>query len=106
MCSFSERETPIDCESCGTRAEIIFSASSFKASIGGAHGGRLIAPDVGPNSKTSKAYQKKMDDANSVYAGPGQHGSMTTNQREIFKQKQEKMDQGKTNFTTKTEVKV
>ena len=106
LCSYSEREEPTTCEACGSEARIIFSASSFKPSIDGAHGGRLIAPDVGPNSKTSKAYQKKMDDQNSVYAGPGQHGSMTANQRAVFKQKKEQMDQGKTNFTTSTEVKV
>ena len=106
MCSYAEREVPITCE-CGGEAGIIFSATSFKPSVGGAHGGRLIAPDVGPMSKSSRSYQKKMDDENSTYAGPGQHGSMTANQREVFKQRQKQMDTGKTNFTeTTSEVKV
>jgi len=107
LCSYSEREVPTTCEACGSEARIIFSASSFKPSIDGAHGGRLIAPDVGPMSTTSKAYEKKMDDSVSVYAGPGQHGSMTANQREVYKQRKESLDKGQTNFTdTNTEVKV
>tara|TARA_B110000285_G_scaffold106846_1_gene121556 strand:+ start:64 stop:417 length:354 start_codon:yes stop_codon:yes gene_type:complete len=99
MCSYTERETPIDCDECGSKAEIIFSAVAFKPSVGGAHAGRLIAPDVGPNSTKSRAYQKKMDDSVSTYAGPGQHGSMTAKGRKEFALKQIGMDAGQTKFT-------
>lgn len=105
LMSYDERETSFPCE-CGHEKTYGISPVKFKPG-GGGHAKRIIAPDVGPNSKTSRAYQKKMDDANSTYAGPGQHGSMTANQREVFKQRQKQMDTGKTNFTkTETEVKV
>ena len=106
LLSYDERETTtFPCE-CGGVKTYGISTVSFVPG-GGGHVRRLIAPDVGPLSKSSIAYEKKMDDKNSNYAGPGQHGSMTANQREVFKQRQKQMDTGKTNFTeTTSEVKV
>lgn len=98
LVSYEERNTPVSCE-CGGTARFIMSAPAFKPSIGGAHRRQAIAPDVGPLSKTTKAYQKKQDDENSSFYGPGQHGSMTSAQRKTFKQTDIEMKQGKSDFT-------
>ena len=105
LMSYDERKTTFPCE-CGDVKYYGISPVKFKPG-GGGHAKRIIAPDVGPMSKSSRSFEKKMDDENSQFYAPGMHGSMTANQREVFKQRQKQMDTGKTNFTkTDTEVKV
>ena len=100
MLSYDDRETElIECEECQTPLSYTFSACAFKPSVGGAHGGRLIAPDVGPLSKTTKAYQKKMDDKNSQFYAPGMHGSMSSDGRKDFNRKAREMANGNGNLS-------
>ena len=60
---------------------------------------RIIAPDVGPLSKKSKAYQKKKDDENSKYYAPHQtFGTSGVNGFKGRQTKREQMKKGQTNF--------
>tara|TARA_R110001592_G_scaffold240122_2_gene500126 strand:- start:915 stop:1265 length:351 start_codon:yes stop_codon:yes gene_type:complete len=98
LVSYEKRTDDQDCN-CGQKMKYEFSACAFKPSVGGAHKGRLIAPDVGPLSKKSKAWQKKMDDKNSQFYAPGMHGSMTASGRKDFNYKAREMAKGNGNFT-------
>lgn len=99
LMTYEERLTEFDCE-CGEKMVYEISAVTFVPG-GGGHPRRAIAPDVGPNSKTSKAYQKKMDDQHSRYYAPGMSQSMTSKQRTKFNATQADMKKGKTDFTNK-----
>ncbi len=95
--SYDEMHTTFPCD-CGGEKTYCISPVSFIPG-GGGHKRAIIAPDVGPLSNKSRAYEKKMDDKHSVYAGPGQHGSMTSKQRKRFNETKAAMTAGKTDFT-------
>ena len=96
---YSERAAGLTCD-CGEHMEPVITTCMIKPSLGGAHGGRITPPDVGPLSKKSRAYQKKKDDENSKFYSPdktfGTGGVNGFKERQI---KQNEMKQGKTNFT-------
>ena len=99
LMKYSERAAGLTCD-CGSHMEPVITACHFKPSLGGAHGGRLTPPDVGPLSKTTKAYQKQQDDKHSKYYAPDQtfgQGSVA----KFNKTQQKKVDagNGKTNFS-------
>ena len=99
LMKYSEREAGITCD-CGSHAGAVITACQIKPSLGGAHKGRIMAPDVGPLSKKTKAYQKKKDDENSKFYAPDQtFGTGGVNGFKARQIKRNEMKQGKTNFT-------
>ena len=99
LMKYSERETGITCD-CGSHADAVITACQIKPSLGGAHKGRISPPDVGPLSKTTKAYQKQQDDKHSKYYAPDQtFGQGSVKKFKETQRKAGQMRNGKTNFT-------
>ena len=99
LMKYNEREAGITCH-CGSHADAVMTACALRPSIGGAHGGRLSPPDVGPLSKKTKAYQKKKDDENSKFYAPDQtFGQGSIKKFKETQRKEGQMQSGKTNFT-------
>lgn len=94
---YEDRLTEYSCD-CGEVRTYILKPCSFIPG-GGGHKRRITAPDVGPLSKQSRAYEKKRDDENSHFYQPGTDLAMTSKQRKEYKAKLGQMEQGKTNFT-------
>ena len=95
LMKYEEREQGLNCE-CGSHMDAVLTTCRIKVS----GSGRITPPDVGPMSKTSKAYQKKQDDENSKFYAPdktfGDGGLKGHKARQI---KHKEMKKGKTNFT-------
>jgi len=100
LMKWEEMKAGVNCPECGSEMKNKIRPVMFKP-CGGRNKHRIIAPDVGPNSKKSRAYQKKMDEANSLEAyKPG--GTFGTGGINGFKERQvkaEKLSKGETNFT-------
>ena len=94
---YEEMKAGVTCE-CGEEMKNQICPSRIKGTSSDRH---IMAPDVGPNSKKSKAYEKKMDDEASmdIHKPGGTFGSGGVKgwkNREIKKQE---MEAGKQNFT-------
>ena len=100
MMKYDEMKAGVSCKCGGTMSNRI-SAPMMIKDFGSGPQKRAMAPDVGPLSKQSRAYEKKQDDENSHFYKPGSDLSMTSVQRKEYKTKAEGMESGKTNFAKK-----
>ena len=97
---YEEMAKGLTCECKGHMGNVIRAPAIIK-DFGSGPQRRAMAPDVGPLSKQSRAYEKKTDDENSHFYKPGSDLSMTSTQRASYKKKAKGMESGKTNFAKK-----
>ena len=100
MMKYEDMKAGVSCE-CGGNMKNRISAPMMIKDFGSGPQRRAMAPDVGPLSKQSRAYEKKRDDENSHFYKPGSDLSMTSAQRKRFKSTTKGLEEGKTNFAKK-----
>ena len=100
LMKYDEMKAGVDCPECGDKMLNQICAPLMINDFGSGPRKRAIAPHVGPNTKGTKAYEKKMDDENSLdaYKPSGTFGTGGTKGFAERQTKIEQMDKGKTDF--------
>lgn len=100
LMKYDEMKAGVECPECSTEMRNHVCAAMVK-DFGSGPQKRIMAPDVGPNTKGTRAWEKKMDDANSHETHkPG--GTFGTGGLRGYRERQAKlkqMDEGKIDFT-------